>query len=134
MFYRNSVDDAEVLRQELVTVQKLMNQLSLEKEKEIEALNNKLNDVQKQDSKPDGEFLEQFSQISNEVKTLKASKLEDNQTIESCTKELSEKAAKISQLQDESRSVSTEVVIQTIISQIIRGIINVECLCKFSER
>lgn len=116
-FCRNSVDDAEVLRQELVTVQRLMNQLSLEKEKEIEALNNKLNEVQQQDCKPDDELLKKFTEVSDEVLSLKASKIEDNQTIEKCTKELLEKAAKISQLQDQSRSVTTHKTVINILSQ-----------------
>jgi early endosome antigen 1 len=39
---RNSIDDAAVLKQELVSVQKMMDKLSLEKDKEIDDLNKRL--------------------------------------------------------------------------------------------
>ena len=46
-FFRNSLDDAEVLKQELVTVQKMMDEVSLQKEEEIQNLKQEITDMNK---------------------------------------------------------------------------------------
>ena len=77
---RNSVDDAAVLRQELVSVQRLMDQLTQEKEKQVEELNVKLKEMQ--------ETLESKQRREEELKNDLQKASEEHEQLLICTDEI----------------------------------------------
>lgn len=86
-----------------------MNQMSLEKEKEVEALNNKLNSLLQPNTTTD-KLQDQLNEALNEVQVLKdnrnAADQEHNELIKNYTEEISQKSAKISELEQACELVS----------------------------
>ncbi|ODN05636.1 Early endosome antigen 1 [Orchesella cincta] len=109
--HRNSIDDAEVLRQELVSVQRMMNELALEKEREIETLTNRLNELQS--TAPDCNLEERLNQALNELQVIKnsqtAQEKEREQLANQHEAEILNKSNKITQLQQQSQSNENKV-------------------------
>jgi early endosome antigen 1 len=109
---RNSIDDAAVLKQELVSVQKMMDKLSLEKDKEIDDLNMRLlemDNASSDSSKREDELkkaVEQIGILSGQLQKMQ-NQLESSNIARS--KEDSKHEEEIERLNDELNDVGSSL-------------------------
>lgn len=105
---RNSIDDAAVLKQELVSVQKMMDKLSQEKEKQIEQLNGKIQILEKSDATKELQLKisKADENVNSMTNTIEKQKLEIQKLVNERQVELKQSSQKLEEVNSQLNDVS----------------------------